>query len=138
MRDLIEYGALSGDVDLYNVDTGAWTTARLSVARYNLAAASVGNVAVFAGGTIGLWLRDDASQRGLRMFNFDVFVCVLEMCCAVARLVIAPEDVAVFSCTLLQVVCLMLLTCTTTLQGRGPQPSSAWRALVLRQHLSAT
>jgi hypothetical protein len=37
-------------VDLYNSTTGAWSTARLSVARNNLAAASVGNVAIFAGG----------------------------------------------------------------------------------------
>jgi hypothetical protein len=29
---------------------GTWSTARLSVARYSLAATSVGNVAVFAGG----------------------------------------------------------------------------------------
>ena len=29
---------------------GVWSTAQLSVARYNLAAASVGNVALFAGG----------------------------------------------------------------------------------------
>ena len=29
---------------------GVWSTAQLSVGRYNLAAASVGNVAIFAGG----------------------------------------------------------------------------------------
>ena len=29
---------------------GAWSTARLSVARFDLAATSVGNVAIFAGG----------------------------------------------------------------------------------------
>jgi hypothetical protein len=39
-------------VDLYNSSTGAWTTAQLSVARGFLAAASVGNVALFAGGTL--------------------------------------------------------------------------------------
>ncbi len=37
-------------VDIYNGVTGAWSTAQLSVARYGLAAASVGNVALFAGG----------------------------------------------------------------------------------------
>ena len=42
--------AWSTAVDLYNSATGAWSTARLSVARYLLAAASVGNVAIFAGG----------------------------------------------------------------------------------------
>jgi hypothetical protein len=37
-------------VDMYNCATGAWFTAQLSVARYLLAATSVGNLAVFAGG----------------------------------------------------------------------------------------
>jgi hypothetical protein len=40
-------------VDVYNSATGAWSTAQLSVARSSLAAASVGNVALFAGGWIG-------------------------------------------------------------------------------------
>jgi hypothetical protein len=43
----------SGVVDIYNSVTGAWSTAVLSVARFALAAASVGNVALFAGGTTG-------------------------------------------------------------------------------------
>ncbi len=37
-------------VDVYNGATGAWSTAQLSVSRGNVAAASVGNVALFAGG----------------------------------------------------------------------------------------
>jgi len=37
-------------VDLYNGATGAWSTAQLSVACYYNAAASAGNVALFAGG----------------------------------------------------------------------------------------
>ena len=37
-------------VDLYNSASGAWSTAQLSVARGILAATSVGNVAIFAGG----------------------------------------------------------------------------------------
>ena len=41
----------SAVVDVYNGTTGAWSTAQLSVARYWLAAASVGNVALFAGGS---------------------------------------------------------------------------------------
>jgi hypothetical protein len=44
---------VSSAVDVYNGATGAWSTAQLSVARYSLAAASVGNVALFAGGTTG-------------------------------------------------------------------------------------
>jgi len=42
----------SNATDLYNSATGTWSTAQLSVARYYLAAASVGNVALFAGGAI--------------------------------------------------------------------------------------
>ena len=45
--------AISNAVDLYNSATGAWSTAQLSEARYYLAAASVGNVAIFAGGWTG-------------------------------------------------------------------------------------
>ena len=45
----IKYNA----VDLYNSASGTWSTAQLSVARSNLAATSVGNVAIFAGGDGG-------------------------------------------------------------------------------------
>jgi hypothetical protein len=37
-------------VDLYDSSSGQWTTAQLSEARSLLAATSVGNVAIFAGG----------------------------------------------------------------------------------------
>ena len=40
----------SNAVDLYNSASGTWSTAQLSVARWGLAATSVGNVAIFAGG----------------------------------------------------------------------------------------
>ena len=40
----------SNAVDLYNSASGTWSTAQLSVARDSLAATSVGNVAIFAGG----------------------------------------------------------------------------------------
>jgi hypothetical protein len=43
-------GGHSNVVDLYNSASGTWSTAQLSVARSNLAATSVGNVAIFAGG----------------------------------------------------------------------------------------
>jgi len=43
-------GANSNAVDLYNSASGTWSTAQLSVARGDLAATSVGNVAIFAGG----------------------------------------------------------------------------------------
>ena len=44
---------VSNVVDVYNSATGAWSTAQLSVARGGIAAASVGNVALFAGGYAG-------------------------------------------------------------------------------------
>jgi hypothetical protein len=43
-------GGGSNAVDLYNGASGTWSNAQLSVARYELAATSVGNVAIFAGG----------------------------------------------------------------------------------------
>jgi hypothetical protein len=43
-------GAISNRVDLYNSATGTWSTAQLSVARFELAATTVGNTAMFAGG----------------------------------------------------------------------------------------
>ncbi len=39
-------------VDVYNSASGTWSTAQLSVARSMLAATSVGNVAIFAGGYV--------------------------------------------------------------------------------------
>ena len=44
---------VTDSVDLYNGTSGTWSTARLSEARHNLAATSVGNVAIFAGGYSG-------------------------------------------------------------------------------------
>ena len=43
-------GVPSNAVDIYNTSTGSWSTATLSQARNNLAAASVGDLAFFAGG----------------------------------------------------------------------------------------
>ena len=43
----------SNVVDVYNSSTGTWSTAQLSVGRINFAAASVGIVALFAGGYSG-------------------------------------------------------------------------------------
>ena len=39
-------------VDVYNSATGTWSTARLSLGRDRIAATSVGNVVVFAGGYV--------------------------------------------------------------------------------------
>jgi hypothetical protein len=46
-------GGFSNAVDLYNSASGTWSTAQLSVARSMLAATSVGNLAIFAGGDTG-------------------------------------------------------------------------------------
>ena len=43
-------GSYSNLVDMYNNASGTWSTAQLSVARRDLVATSVGNVAIFAGG----------------------------------------------------------------------------------------
>ena len=43
-------GGGSNVTDLYDGNTGKWSTAQLSVARASLAATSVGSVAIFAGG----------------------------------------------------------------------------------------
>jgi hypothetical protein len=44
-------GGVSDALDIFNFETGAWSTAKLSVARGNgLAATSIGKVAIFAGG----------------------------------------------------------------------------------------
>jgi hypothetical protein len=54
-------GESSNAVDLYNSSSGTWSTAQLSVARLNPAATSVGNLAIFAGGS-------DASNCRLALF----------------------------------------------------------------------
>jgi hypothetical protein len=43
----------SNDVNLYDSEIDRWSTAQLSVKRYHLAATSVGNLAIFAGGYSG-------------------------------------------------------------------------------------
>jgi hypothetical protein len=54
-------------VDLYNSTTGAWSTAQLSVARWWLAATSVGNVAVFAGGFTSA--ENNANSDAVDLYN---------------------------------------------------------------------
>jgi hypothetical protein len=44
--------SLSNVVDIFNSTSKMWTTAKLSMARYLLVAASVGNTAIFAGGAL--------------------------------------------------------------------------------------
>jgi hypothetical protein len=53
MRATADVAVFYNVVDVYNGATGAWSTAQLSVACEGLAAAAVGNVALFAGGYNG-------------------------------------------------------------------------------------
>ncbi len=53
MRVTAGYEGSNNAVDLYNSASGTWSTAQLSVARFHLAATSVGNVAIFAGDYVG-------------------------------------------------------------------------------------
>lgn len=45
-------GITTNLVDLYNSETGGWSTAQLSVSRFDISATSAGNVAIFAGGQV--------------------------------------------------------------------------------------
>jgi hypothetical protein len=75
MRVSAVAGGYSNAVDLYNSASGTWSTAQLSVTRGNLAATSVGNVAIFAGGSAGI-LRVALCQ-GVRLL---VLICVRNVC----------------------------------------------------------
>jgi hypothetical protein len=55
MRVTAGSSGYSDAVDLYNGASGTWSTAQLSVWRYLLSATSVGNVAIFAGGSTGIY-----------------------------------------------------------------------------------
>ncbi len=65
-------GGASNVVDVYNSATGAWSRAQLSVARLLFVAASVGNVALFAGGLSGsvLLCREERGGGALVMVAF--------------------------------------------------------------------
>ena len=58
-------------MDVYNSTTGAWSTDQLSVARCGITAASVWNVALFAGGYGALLCREGVE---------DVYCCVRVDC----------------------------------------------------------
>jgi hypothetical protein len=72
-------------VDLYNFTSGTWSTAQLSVSRALLAATSVGNVAIFAGGwksNCSLTLFVEGLLFGLMSVGDAVtFVCLRRAAC---------------------------------------------------------
>jgi hypothetical protein len=90
-------GDWSNAVDLYNGASGTWSTAQLSVARGWLAAASVGNVAIFAGGDTGdcsLTLFIEGLLFGLmRVGDCVTFACLRRAACCFV--VYAVQEVAV-------------------------------------------
>ena len=105
---------------------GVWSTAQLSVARGNIAAASVGIVALFAGGGTGGAVL--CREGGWGLF---IVVFVFCACCSIAVLfALRPLPL---SCAPLQGIPfpLMLRMCTTVQQGHGRRLSSAWGALCL-------
>ena len=74
----------SNAVDLYSSSTGAWSTARLSAGRSYLAAASVGNVALFAGGLgASALVCREAEGVGVVTVTCALSVCVF---CSIALL----------------------------------------------------
>ena len=90
-------GGYSNAVDLYNITSGTWSTAQVSVARRWLAATSVGNVAIFAGGDEGncsLTLFVEGLLFGLMHAGDCVtFACLRRAACCFA--VYAVQEVAV-------------------------------------------
>ncbi len=49
-RPIADSQSFTNALDFYNSASGTWSTAQLSLARSGIAATSVGNVAIFAGG----------------------------------------------------------------------------------------
>jgi hypothetical protein len=90
-------GGYSIAVDLYNGASGTWSTAQLSAARVYLAATSVGNVAIFAGGVGGncsLTLFVEGLLFGLmRAGDCVTFACLRRAACCFV--VYAVQEVAV-------------------------------------------
>jgi hypothetical protein len=93
-------GAIFDVVDSFNGDTGAWTTAQLSFARSSLAAASLGNISIFAGGSNWgvFWHKDEIPEREFLMFKISPRCLVSLFPCFL---------VSLFSCLL--VVCFLVL-----------------------------
>jgi len=64
--------------------------------------------------------------------------CVLSVCACCSVAVLFALRPLPLSCAPLQVLFLMLWTCTTVQQGCGRQLSSAWCATILQLHLLGT
>ncbi len=136
-------------VDLYNSASGTWSTAQLSVARRFLAATSVRNVTIFAGGNAG----DFGGNCGFTLFVEGLLVWVdafgrrdgvmvawlrRRACCLLCLLCFAVQEVAVSWGSLQVVESPMLWTCTTVHRAHGRLRSSVWRACFLLRRLLET
>jgi hypothetical protein len=112
---------------------GVWSTAQLSVARGYLAAASVGNVALFAGGYTLSAILSREGGLGDIVYCFERVLCfVFCACCGIA--VMFALWLLPLSCAQQRVVkiILPLLWMSTTLQqGHGRRLTSAWRDIGL-------
>jgi len=97
-------GGWSDAVDLYNSETGTWSTAQLSVARFYLAATSVGDLAIFAGGQ-----PPGALGRGLELMVACVLIVCL-LCIIIGGFALRALAV---SCAPMQLMCRMPWICTT-------------------------
>jgi hypothetical protein len=120
---------------------GTWSTAQLSVARYNLAATSVGNVAIFAGGAGGgvlLLIEGELWERWLRVCACASCLWVVHRSGGVACVRAASACGNAISLGPLQVIRSMPLICTTVQQGHGRRLSSAWGTICLQLHLLGT
>jgi hypothetical protein len=96
--DVTAGGGYINAVDLYNGASGSWSTAQLSVARSWLAATSVGNVAIFAGGGDASNCRFTLLVEGLLFGLMRVGDCVAFAClrrAACCFVVYAVQEVAV-------------------------------------------
>ena len=83
-------GSSLNAVDLYDSATGTWSTAQLSVARARLAATSVGNMAMFAGGDTG-WENTGskgAEEGELRACSSYAFEAVMRLCLSATALIL--------------------------------------------------
>jgi hypothetical protein len=104
-------------VDIFNIVTRAWSTAQLSVSRFSLAAASVGNLAIFAGGS--------QTSGGLLMCSESVFFTLfLRLCWNYLSVFMYAMPWFNLSLAALQLR-LSLSTFTTMRKGHGLQLSLA-------------
>ena len=90
-------GGSNNVVDLYNSASGTWSTAQLRIARSQLAATSVGNVAIFAGGILA------GAQGG----NCSFFLFVEGLLFGL----MSVGDGVTFACSRRAACCLLCLRC---------------------------